>query len=370
MRNGFLIIASLGDLTVRTRLWKMARQAHDLGLPVGHWGWVRYMPDKDSAFKLGFELTEAKMLMSRESQGKWSRIYYPIWMLVVFIALVFRRRPKEVYCLGLETALPAWACSFIRKTDYIFDDADRLVMVLPMPKMIRGIVSWLERKVSARSMAHLIPGRERYPYTTDKQMIIRNTPNTDDLERAMAMELPEKSAPLVIYASGWLGETRGLPIVNKLAKHFAGDDRVHFLVAGRIDGPSATELITLPNVTYEGEVESDKALAYSRIADLLVTLYDPAIEINRFAESNKWGDAIFIGLPVLVNSEVVTSSFLQQAGAAFAFPYNDSAKAIEIVEQLANDSDKVEAARKRVIELRSQMHPFDEAMKPLLLKLK
>ena len=148
-------------------------------------------------------------------------------MIVVFIALAFRRRPKEVYCLGLETALPAWACSYFRKTDYIFDDADRLVMVLPMPAFIRQIFVWLEQKVSARSMVHLIPGAERYPYKTSKQQIIRNTPSSDDLERAMAMKVPEKSAPFVIYANGWLGETRGLAIVNQLAKHFAEDERIH-----------------------------------------------------------------------------------------------------------------------------------------------
>ena len=239
-----------------------------------------------------------------------------------------------------------------------------------MPGFARRLLTHIERRVSAKAMVHIIPGRDRYDYETDRQWVVRNTPNADDLQRAFEMDVPEKPGPFVVYANGWLGETRGLPIVNALAKHFADDNRVHFVIAGRIDGPSAQEVVTLPNVTYFGEVSSDQALAYSRIADVLVTLYDPSIEINRYAESNKWGDAIFIGLPVLVNEEVVTSRFLQEAGAAFTFPYNDTTKAAAILDELVSNPEQCKAARDRVITLRGQLKHFDDEMRSLLAKLK
>ncbi len=362
-----LVIAPLGSFSGRTRLFKLATIAHKNGFPVSLWGWSRTESDVKEPL-LDFELQQKSILLRGQPSGVWVRLYYPVWMFVVFIALLFRRRPIKVYCLGLETAIAAWAVSFIRKTDYIFDDADRLVMIIKLPKLIKWPLVAIERRVSARSNVHIIPGIGRYDYQTEKQFILKNTPSQMDVKKAMSAPLPNKSSRLVVYVNGWMGQTRGLPIMLKIAQHFKGSSNISFLGAGRLDGAASVEFSKLPNVDWKGNVSSTEALLLYRQSDLIVTLYDPAIEINRYAESNKWGDALFMGVPVLVNEEVKTADFLKAAGASFQFPYNNSNKAIEILERLIENIKELEDSRLAIQTLREQFDYFDTGIEKIFFK--
>ncbi len=360
--SSLLIIAPLPSVSKRTRLNKLSRLATSKGYGVKHWGWSRV--SSDIFEDLPFKLTEKRLIL--KTTISQVRLIYPLWSFLVFLNLVFRSRPQVVYCLGLETAVAAWAASFLRPTRYLFDDADRLLLIIRFPGPIAQIVRWLEIRVSRASLAHIVPGQERYDYQSDSIVVVKNTPTEEDLHASRNESIPEKPSAFVVYVNGWLGETRGLPILLESALTLSENTEISFVAAGRMDGAASKKFTSLPNVCYIGEVSGACSLALYKIADVVVTLYDPKIEINRFAESNKWGDAIATSTPVIVNSEVSTARFLVDSGAAIDIPYSDSSSLTKLLQSLHSHPNQVLDMKKRIRALATELKPFDRVMDEIL----
>jgi hypothetical protein len=54
----------------------------------------------------------------------------------------------------------------------------------------------------------------------------------------------------------------------------------------------------------------------------IFSLYDPTLEINRLAASNKLYDAMMLGIPVIVNNEILVSSFVKNNNIGFSIDYS------------------------------------------------
>jgi hypothetical protein len=113
---------------------------------------------------------------------------------------------------------------------------------------------------------------------------------------------------------------------------------VGFLLAGEIACDSAMKLSKLSNVRYFGRLSNAEALSLYCHSDFVFTYYAPDSCINRMAESNKWGDAIKLGVGIIVNSEVVTANYLRSGGAAASFEYADSDSLSRFLMSAAVDS--------------------------------
>lgn len=53
----------------------------------------------------------------------------------------------------------------------------------------------------------------------------------------------------------------------------------------------------------------------------IFSLYNPAIEINKLAASNKVYDAMMLGIPVITNKEVINSKFILENKIGFVINY-------------------------------------------------
>jgi glycosyltransferase involved in cell wall biosynthesis len=365
MTKDLTVIYPLSSLKKRTRLTKLAELATDLGMTVTSWCWERVPGEAQD--ELNLPLGEKRVLLRG---GGWStpriKYYYLLWMWRVLLMLV-RERPKSpVYCLGFETAFPALVAKSLVGTRYIFDDADRFSMIVRFPGVLQTILRWLERKTSEASEVNIIPGYERYEFRNSKQKVLKNMPDAKAVAKSDALKVARPEASLVVYVNGWMGETRGLSVLLEVAKRLQSQPEIHFLAAGRVDGASAQAFVTLPNVTYLGEVANAQALAAYRVSDVVATLYDPSIEINRYAESNKWGDALYFGVPVLVNDEVMTAQFLRDAKACVSFAYHDAATLAATLQDLVQTPGKLETLKQNMTTLKHDMMFFDEAMRGIL----
>ena len=57
----------------------------------------------------------------------------------------------------------------------------------------------------------------------------------------------------------------------------------------------------------------------------IFSLYDPQLEINRLAASNKVYDAMMLGIPVITNPEVANSAFIKEheVGVVVDYKFNE-----------------------------------------------
>ena len=370
-RQTVFMIAPLGDPSRRVRLAKvisLLRDGHDRDIVYA--GWAR---EKSEPLGRNIEgvVASHRLLSGGGYRSRFTRPLYLLWIMKVFFFLLWRA-PREVYALGLETALPAWMASRIRpRIRYIFDDADRLLTFWTVPGWAYKLILFFEKRTSKASVYHIVPTFGRYEYENARMIEISNLPNEDQIDAAQSIEAFPRNDKLNVYVNGWLDPTRGLNLLDGAAARLIerGRDDIVFNVAiGRLT-EERPAFFSRPNVNHLGSLTHVESLAEYRRNQLVVTFYDPAIRVNRFAVPNKWGDAIVMGTPIIANSEVETARSLLDAGAAFAIPFHDGEALAELLVALKDNPGTLDAARQAIIRVRPLYETFDKAMAPVLGKL-
>lgn len=358
-----VFIAPLPAFRKRTRLAKMARVLRGQGLTLTLLGWERQLGELEEFRSDDPGISEQAILKGGGYASTRARVFYPLWMLAVFWC-VLRLGPERIlFCLGWETAFPARLATTFTGSRVVFDDADRFSMIVRFPGLAHRWLQGLERWTSRQAALHVIPSFSRYDWRHSRMVELANAPLLEDVERARSAP-PDRPGPgFILYANGWIGETRGAPIFLKMLDLAVerGLD-VGLIIAGHVTGESAQALIEHPRTHFIGEVSQEEALSLYASCDVLLTYYDPSVPINCKAESNKWGDAIFFGVPFIVNTEVETAAPFLAAGAAWSVPYADAEALMRLVENLMNDPDAIRRASDGLQTLRPSFPAFDESI--------
>ncbi len=359
------MIAPVPILARRTRLKKQADVLLSSGFDIRFFGWERNNGEAVPHLNEIQHIQGKIILRGGGYASRMTHFYYLLWMMKVFFKVLAQPREAVFLCLGFESAFPALIASKFTKSKIIFDDADRLSMIISLPRPINNIIQRLEKWASHKSVVHMIPGFSRYDWRSEKMRLLRNCPNRADFEAAGAFPATRRENVFTLYANGWIGETRGAPVFLDLMMRLTGEPFC-LKVIGRGDGAAYEKLIKLPNVEARDEVPQIEALAAYREADLVLTYYDPKVSINRQAESNKWGDCIYLELPFVVNSEVKTAAPFLESGGCFSVAYEDVDALEALVRRLATSPQEMDKARHEISRLRPNFLPFDQAFKEIL----
>jgi len=365
-----ILIAPAPAINKRTRLAKMPEVFCENGFTVLFLGWERIPGELNKLRWTKSGVTEKTILRGGGYVSKKTRLMYPLWMLAVFWNVLFLGRRRWIMCLGWETAFPAQLAAFFTGSQIIFDDADRFSMILKLPGPLHKFLQCLERWSSRKAYLHLVPGMSRYEWNSPNMIVLRNSPVKNDFKMAQQNALARPDADLVIYANGWLGHTRGAPIILAALQRLEKlDKRFRIILAGRVDCESGKTLIEHPLVNYYGEIPQVEALSLYLSSDVALTFYDPIVPINRKAEANKWGDCVYLGTPFIVNSEVETARKFVQKGAAFSFSYTDVDCLVSILEDLATHPEKLSLARESLVEFKTSYPLYDEQLRNICYTL-
>ncbi len=319
----FVIIAPLSALSKRTRLFKLSTFLNKTfpQIKISHFAWERI---KGEAVENNLEFViDKKIIYSGGGYGGTKiKFMYFVWMIKVFFnSLIYLKKKDTVWALGFESAFPCMLASKIIGFRVYFDDADRFSMIFKFPNVIQKLIEYMEKLTSKQVYMHVVPGLERYNFDSNKFFVLKNMPSKSEIIKAKQLYQPTEyiKSNIVINVNGWLGNGRGMHVILEIAECYPHD--VAIVMAGKLDCDDAIKLCSLKNVQYLGEVNNAQALASYIGCDFVFTYYNPVMEINNYAESNKWGDAIKIGVGVIVNSEVKTANYLRENGAAISVPY-------------------------------------------------
>lgn len=365
-----VLIAPHGEPGKRVRLAKMIRVINNrYHYDIAYWGWRR-MPDETLGAKLDGVVESRALLVGGGFRSVLTRFYYLVWMFRVFFAVLWHA-PRRVYCLGLETALPTWLASRLRRRiKYVFDDADRLVLLWNLPKSIEKIIIAFERRVSRDAVIHIVPTLERYDYRTIKQYEMANVPERDQVQEARCAAKSKQDSRLHVYVNGWLNQSRGLGLIDRAVRILEQENcnDIVFNVAINTGRETAEQLDFLKhrNVNHLGFLTHTQSLAQYAANDVVVTFYDPAVRINRYALPNKWGDAIVMDTPIILNEGIETATPLIAAGIAFTVPFDDPCAFVALLRHLHSDNGRLITARAAITCIKDSYKPFDEAIVPVM----
>ena len=332
------LVMIYADAKPVVRVGKIAKTLTHMGYQINFWGWDRHRRYPDRFVQDGMD--HRMILHGGGESNKSLAFMYPLWALKVFLHLL-RKRPSLVYAANLDTAFPCALASFLYPLKFIYDNHDTYYMRYLVPSPIIWILKMVERFTLRRSNWVFLPDENRMtrierPYAP-KTTVIYNCP-----EDVPPTATGTDQRPFTVFLSGYLREDRGTRLLLQAARQM-GELRI--LAAGNIPDPNLEQEIRAHRqVDFRGYLPLWEALALCHQVDLIFTFYDPKRELNRYAASNKWYDAMMAGKPILVNSEVLNAQWIAQEDIGYLCPYGDVQALINCLRHISQH--KEEALRK------------------------
>lgn len=138
---------------------------------------------------------------------------------------------------------------------------------------------------------------------------------------------------LSILYFGWLGKHRGSEIIDGLIQT---KKEIEIISAGWIIDDYTKNLINkYPKIfNFKGTVEQKVAKDLAKNVDYIMCVYAPINDNNIHASPNKIYDSIQMQRPVIINSEIKISKFVEKKGIGFVIPKYDDIDYMELYNNL------------------------------------
>ena len=143
-------------------------------------------------------------------------------------------------------------------------------------------------------------------WSRSKARVLPNYPLSENLAPVPKAK-PE--GPLKIFFSGSIGADRGIPFLLNLIKN---DSELKVYAAGWLYDKAGEDFCKHPQVNYYGVMHQSEAAKIAKESDYILCLYEPNIVNNIYASPNKIYDGIKVGTPVIINQEILVSTFVRE----------------------------------------------------------
>lgn len=276
------------------------------------------------------------------------------WFFSLLFYFMFKANTNRLYFVSrLDAAGAIYIASIFRKSfKYVYLDRDAYHMTYSLG-VFKSVVKKIEGLVGTKAAMHFIPGRSRDFTGHGNVRVIENTPNMSFFQQADERgKLLKKDKKLTIYVNGWLVKSRGADFILKAAKAL-NPTKFRIIVAGPLQCDAIKSLIMLDIVDYLGQLNNIDSLSYYFISDVVLTFYDPTIEINVKAEPNKWFDCLFTETHFITNYGIKTAEPFIKAGLGYEVNYDDHQSLIGFLERIENKRDSL--SNPNIQELKSSL---------------
>lgn len=303
-----------GSSVKDVRIQKFITYFNSKSLDVYFWGWDRIKEDKFHDDNVSY------LLRKGGYNNKYLFFYYPLWVIIVFFKLVFTSNLTKynIIAINFECGLPVYLASKIKKIQYIYEIYDEFSISHNFPNLLKKVLEKLDHKVMRTASCVIHVDENRITYDQCNSIVIENSPYDyyENLERKYE-DLVHAFAII-----GNISRTRGIDQIYLFAKE---NPEIQFLLAGTFyDIYYKKLLLSLKNVAYYDRMSQLELFSKIEKCCGIFSLYDPALEINRLAASNKVYDAMMLGIPVITNPDVVNSKFVssQNVGVIINYKYD------------------------------------------------
>lgn len=272
-----------------------------------------------------YSVAESYLLTGGGYASRRLIFYYPIWCFIVFLKAIIKKYSgnDSFFVIDFDSALPIYLASIFRRNIiYVYDIHDDFSMRYNFPKYINKLISKIDSKVKRNALKVIHVDQNRVREGDFNYEIIYNTPV--DIYSDYKMERPPLNNKK-FAVTGLLSMSRGLHSIYQFAK---AHPHYNFVVAGNFQVPESfkTDFLKLSNVKYLGTVDQNTLFLNICDSGFIFSLYDPSVEINRRAASNKLYDAMMLGIPVVTNFGLIASDLVEVKGIGFVvnYDYDDS----------------------------------------------
>ena len=307
MKSDIVCIGNGPVMSFTPYMAKLALTLDSLGYKTKFITWCR-LSDQTTAKDPDSVVVHTIYRRGRSGNTSTSLVFmYLFWMIKLFF-YILKSRDKNYICSRFENCFPVWLASKFRPISYIYADRDALHSTYNWPTPLKFLIKKIETKIALAAQFHLIPGKSRDFTFSDNVRVVPNVPATWIVKTAIALSKnrTKKKENFTVYINGWLAPTRGRDQILNVISSAKLKHRVDFIVAGDMSPDHIDVMKRQKNVTYLGRLSNELALSYYYSSDVVVSLYDPTIEINTKAEPNKWWDCVVTKTPFITNFGIST----------------------------------------------------------------
>ena len=298
------------------RLSKFIRGLAQCGHQVDFWGWKR-LPSK--AIEEDNGLTRCRYLFRGGGYGRNVMWKYPRWMWRVFCAALTTRGLEDTHVIAVnfDAALPVALAFLIRRRRYVYEVYDEIAISYRFPWIVKRLIRVVDHFLMRHAQFVIHVDRNRLTYDCGNSVVIENAP--EDYWHGKARNYDSMKGR-VFAVTGNLSACRGLDSICTFA---CMHPDVKILMVGTFfDDKTRSRALSLPNVEFLGQMSQTNLFALMESCCAVFSLYDPELEINRQAASNKMYDAMMMGIPVITNKEVANASFVRTNGIGLVVDYD------------------------------------------------
>lgn len=335
------------------RIGKMCRSLSRMGHDVHFIGWDR-RPDTEKEVDLGRATPHIIVHKTRFGRASVAGQFHFFGHIARTLA---KLRPQTVQCVNEDVALLVLPFRDLFYQRLVCDVFDSLVerhsdRALPVVWVLR-IVSELVRSGADRLIATDAARFERFGRYRGKCVIVENVP--EDPGGELSRGFPSGAAK--IYVAGTLHENRGLRQIIEVAQRV---ENLEIVSAGWLYDDYASHVFAgHPKVSFKGIVTARQSLRLAAQCDAVLAFYAPTSVNNLYASPNKIYDAMSVGRPVIINSEIRVAQWVLNNKVGWACRYDDIEGLEEIVLGLQSARVSLSAWAARLRELFVNGHTWE-----------
>jgi hypothetical protein len=266
-------------------------------------------------------------------RGKRNSIPVLTKQVLIFIKLIISRRIKSIHIINEGFYSILYPLLFFKHT--VLDLFDSVFL---RKNLSREKIKWLKRLLYWPANKIIVTDQNRYELMPEsvqgKCIVLPNYP-----ERFYLKNEKEKSDSLRILFNGWMGLNRGTEVIEGLLKTKLP---VKVFMAGWFSDNYTKELISRypDKIEFLGVVPQQSALELAQTkVDYILCVYAPINENNVNASPNKVYDAIQTETPLIINSEIKISKWVDEKEIGFILPEYAVADYRKLYHDLQNDKN-------------------------------
>lgn len=257
-------------------------------------------------------------------------------------------RPEIVHACDFEGLLGVAAYKRLVNpaVTVVYDIADTYSERYQVAEGVANCIQWIDDQLTRSANVVVVPQENRcghLDWCSERLVVIQNTPYHAD---APIYVTPPRRDELRVLISGQMMWSRG---IRELVNAAILNGRVRIIAVAEKYPAGVREFLMQSGVVQiEAGRSQAELLQLAATCDLLAALYEPSTAINRKAAPNKVFDAMAVGRPIVVNSEVEVSTRVTDLWrCGYACPYHDPKAISEVFEViLSNPADAIARGRR------------------------
>lgn len=315
-----VLFVKASDFYNDVRVTKYAKVLHSEGHTLDFVGWQRV--EKEQANPYFNKLTYIQK--GYGFNNKWLIFGYFFWMIRLFFKALFFPKYDWIYVVDFECAFPVRLANIFRRQKIVYDIYDEFAIRYKLP----GVAKWIIQEMDyfSRRGSHTVihVDESRVSPRDKKYIIIENSPMDYYENRSFKVDIKP-----VFAVTGWMTDRRG---TESIYKFLMDHSEYKFLVIGNITDPEMKKkYLAQANVEYHDMMPQDEVFERTKDCAGIFALYDPSVEINRKAASNKSFDALMLGKILITNEGILMAEKVKSMNIGLVVNYDYDASWNKIV---------------------------------------